>query len=124
MVLGGGSGTGDLSITVVNAEDWTGPANSATIRLFDKTGQQTALQTTDAAGVTIFSGITTGTGYSYKVNYLSNSQPSPFGEEYWGTKAGIAVERGHTIYETFTRNLPYALSINIHDSLTNADVAL
>ena len=122
-VKGSGIGTGDLSITVSDAEDWGGAGNCATIRLLNNSGSQVGLQTTNATSSTIFSGIPTGTGYSYKVYYLSSSRVSPFGEQYWGKKTDIVITRGVMTYESFTRNLPYVLTISAYDSLTGVEVS-
>ena len=122
-VRGSGTGTGDLNITVSDAEDWGGPSNCATIRLLNNSGSQIGLQTTDATSSAIFSGVPTGSGYSYKVHFLSNSRVSPFGEQYWGQKTGIVIARGATTYESFTRNMPYALAISAYDSLTGVEIS-
>jgi M6 family metalloprotease-like protein len=121
-VLSDGPGAGELKVTVSDAETWGLPGIGATVNLYTKTGTKLALQRTDAQSVSLFTGVPSDTGYSYHVNFQSTTERTPFGEQYWGARAGVKITRGQTFAETFTRNLPYAPAMTLFDSTGRVDI--
>ncbi len=118
-VQGKGPGTGDLSITVSNAEGWGDFGSGAVVELYDAAGALIATQTTDASSMVMFSGIPSTTMYCYKVAVPAVSGTPWTTYHYWGTKSGIAVTAGETTMDYFTRNAPYAPEITAYNNATN-----
>ncbi len=113
---------GSLSVTVSNAEGWSGPGTEGILRLFNGSGAFVAQQSTDLSGVAVFLGVPAGSGYSYTVNQVQLGN-TPFPHLYWGKKTGIVVSDGSTTTESFTRNAPYGLEFHNYDTTTNESVA-
>jgi len=90
------------------------------VKLIDKTGTQISAAKTNMSGVSNFTAIPAGTGYSYRVYYLEGKPP--FGEQFWGRKTGLSVLANQTTNESFLRNAPYAPAIAAYDVSTNAEV--
>ena len=122
-IMSDGPGTGDLRVTVSDAENWGGPGNTATVYLHAKSGVMIASQRTNAQSQSLFSAAPADTGYSYRVTFLSTTQISPFGEQFWGLKSRINITRGLTNEESFIRNLPYGPTMHIADSLSGTTVS-
>jgi hypothetical protein len=115
------SGPGSLTVTVKNAEDWGYAGADGTVKLYFGVSLISS-QSTDSSSIATFAGVPAGTDYYYAVRYVPSSPTDVFGTQYWGKKTGIAITNGQTTNETFQRNAPYALAINVYNQLTNADV--
>ncbi len=113
--------TGTLAVTVHNAEDWGGPGTEGRVTLFSPTGAFVAQQSTDTSGVTAFSSVPAGTGYSYTVNQV-RPENAAIPHLYWGKKSGVSIADTATTTESFTRNAPYNLEWHIYDTTTNQSV--
>jgi len=109
--------SGDLILTLLDAEDWgpTGPSGWVDLYTHDGTlvGE---LQANDSSIVT-FSQIPADTGYYYWVHCNRVTAWGP--QQFWGGKSGIAVTAGETTYDTHTHNTPYMPNVNVYLDATN-----
>ena len=114
------STTGELRIFLLDAEGWGQPGTNAYVGLYDESGQFKGQQQADGSSHVAFSALPAGTGYRYAVNFQKAS--TPFGTQYWGERNGITIPSGTAVQDTFTRNMPVGITVNIYDNSTNMSV--
>lgn len=107
---------GSLVITLLNAENWGPTGPTGRVELFNSSGTLIDQASPNVNSVVTFSGIPAGTGYYYKVY---SNRATPWGEQFWGEKTGLAVVAGQTMYDTHNRNAPYVPDVRVYLDNTN-----
>ena len=98
------------------------PRSNGFVQLYDARDNLVAETSTDAAGDGTGAGIATFTGLDASTTYRAEIFNNPgsttaFGsQEYWGKKTGLSVNSGATTDATFTRYMPYVLSVSVFDA--------
>lgn len=107
---------GSLVITLNDAETWGPTGPNGRVELFNSSGSRIAQGRATASSVVTFSGIPVGSEYYYRV-YVN--RVSPWGEQFWGEKTGIAITENQTTYDTHTHNTPYMPNFKVYVDNTN-----
>jgi hypothetical protein len=111
---------GNLTVTVLNAENWGGAGAFGWVDLFNTGNQLVSTVQTNSNSEAAFQNVAAGV-YWYRVRY----SPSPaklFGEESWGVVPSVSVPSGNTAYETFVRGFPYIPVVRVFNALSNQEV--
>ena len=108
--------TGNLQVSVSDAENWGQPGVNARVVLYNDSGVQVAEGQANASSMVTFSGVPEGTGYYYRVYY---NRTTAWGEQFWGEKTGITINANQTTYDTHTHNTPYMPGLSVYLDGTN-----
>lgn len=108
---------GSLVVVLSDAEGWGSPGSRARVVLYDRNAIPVAEQRSDTTGTATFAATSAGVEYSYRV-YVTDAW-KPWGEQYWGEKAGITVLSSRVVSDSFTHNTPYMPAVHVFIDSTN-----
>lgn len=110
---------GSLQVTLYDAENWGQPGASARVELFSPGGSKIAEAPAGVNSQVLFSGISQGSGYFYRVHV---DRPTPWGEQFWGEKTGISILGGHLTSDIHTHNTAYMPDVKVFVDSTNEEL--
>jgi len=107
---------GALTVTLNDAEDWGVLGPGGRVELYSSSDEMIYQEITDASSQVTFSAIPEAVGYYYRAYANRNT---PWDEQLWGEKTGIAITANQTTNDTFTHNTPYMPGLRVYIDSTN-----